>query len=356
MASFVKRVSASGETSWLVTIRLRGHPTTCQTFQRKTDAREWATKTETDMREGRYGRTAEAKRHTLSDLIDRYLREGFQHKPDSYSNQKTQLEWWRAKLGHYALIDITPARIAECKAKLLSETTYRGTARAPSTANRYLAALSDAFTDAAKEWHWTSVNPVQGVKKLSEPRGRTRFLSDVEREALISACRESSLPELLPVVLIALTTGARHGEIMGATWKDVDLRRGLLILRDTKNGDTRSVPLLGEPLEILKERSKVRRLDTDLLFPRIDGEKSISIREAFDAVLKKAAIEDFRFHDLRHTAASYLAMSGATLAEIASVLGHRTLAMVKRYAHLTDQHTAGILTRMHQKYFDRGAS
>ena len=132
---------------------------------------------------------------------------------------------------------------------------------------------------------------------------------------------------------------------MGLRWRDVDLDRGLAIFHKTKNDERRAVPITGRALELIRELSVVRRIDTDLIFVNRWGRARFP-REAWDVARDAAGIADFRFHDLRHTAASYLAMSGATLAEIADVLGHKTLMMVKRYSHLTEAHTRGVLERM----------
>ena len=141
----------------------------------------------------------------------------------------------------------------------------------------------------------------------------------------------------------------------GIVWSDVDFQMGLIRLENTKNNERRSVPLTGLALDIVRDLASVRRIDTDLVFPIKGGRQGLRI--PWEAALKKAEIEDFRFHDLRHTAASYLAMNGATLAEIAEILGHKTLQMVKRYAHLTEQHTSKVVTRMTESIFggvDRG--
>ena len=138
---------------------------------------------------------------------------------------------------------------------------------------------------------------------------------------------------------------------MNLTWDDVDLHRGMAVLNETKNDETRALPITSHALELLKGLSKIRRLDTNLLFPRTDGQKPIDLRSAWDKAIKEACIEDFKFHDLRLSAASYLAMNGATLAEIAEVLGHKTLAMVKRYAHLSEQHTHAVVDRMNKNIF-----
>jgi integrase len=109
--------------------------------------------------------------------------------------------------------------------------------------------------------------------------------------------------------------------------------------------------LTGQALALMGQHAKVRRLDTVLVFPDATGRKPLGIREAFEGAVERAGIIDFRFHDLRHTAASYLAMSGASLAEIAEVLGHKTLAMVKRYAHLSEAHTCSVVERMNRAMF-----
>jgi len=189
------------------------------------------------------------------------------------------------------------------------------------------------------------------VKKSKEPRGRVRFLSDDERKALLQSCKDSDSRNLYAIVVLALSTGMRQGEILGLTWDVVNLKKGQITLHDTKNSETRSVPVTGVALQLLKDHAKVRRLDTTLVFPSRKGDKPADIRSAWLSALDRAGIEDFRFHDLRHTAASYLAMSGATLAEIAEILGHKTLAMVKRYSHFSTDHVSGVISKLDDRMF-----
>jgi integrase len=308
--------------------------------------------TEGAVQEGRHFATAEAKRHTLADLIDRYLADVLPDKRAStIPSQKRQLCWWKAKLGHYALADITPALIAEHRDTLRRGTTKRHTRRANATVKRYLAVLSHAFTMAVEEWHWCDDNPVFKVGKPKEPRGRVRYLCDDERQSLLAACQVSRNPYLYTVVMLALATGARRGELLSLCWPDVDLKRGMLIFHETKNGERRAVPLTGQAFTLMHQHAKVRRLDTTLVFPNSTGKKPLGIGDAFENAVKRTGIKDFRFHDLRHTFASYLAMNGATLAEIAETLGHKTLAMVKRYAHLTEAHTRSVVERMNRAVF-----
>jgi integrase len=367
MATITERTAADGTKSYRVEIRLKGHRPQRATFDRKTDAKRWASQTETAIREGRHFGTTEAKRHTLADLIDRYTKEVLPGKrPTTQTPQQIQLTWWRAKLGHRTLADITPALLAEYRDILRDEPIPSPAKdperagppryRTPATINRFLAVLSHAFTVAVKEWQWTEDNPLLKVTKPKEPRGRVRFLSDDERTRFLSACKASQSPDLYPAVILALSTGARAQEVMGLRWGQVDLNRKVATLHETKNGEVRVLPLAGPALELLRERGKVRRLDTDLVFPgRLNPRNPLDLRTPFETALKVAGITDFHWHDLRHTAASYLAMNGASLAEIAEILGHKTLQMVKRYAHLSEAHTAAVVERMNNRYLKEGA-
>jgi len=343
MASIRKRTNKDGSTSYRVDVRLKGFPPQRATFKRLTDAKSWATNTESAIREGRYFKTTESRKHTLSDAIDRYKDSVLPTKRDQ-RKQKAQLEWWRKELGAYTLADVSPALLGEARDKLAKD-------RGPATVVRYLAALSHVFTIAVKEWGWLEDNPIRRVTKPKEPRGRVRFLSDEEREQLLKACRESKNSNLYTIVVLALSTGMRQGEILNLRWTDVDLNQGRIILHETKNNERRVLPLLGHAKELLIEHAKIRRLDTDLLFPGRNPQKPFFIRSPWMESLKVAQIEDFRFHDLRHSAASYLAMNGATLAEIAEILGHKTLQMVKRYSHFSTDHVSGVISKLDNRIF-----
>src|SRR5262249_41670047 len=128
-------------------------------------------------------------------------------------------------------------------------------------------------------------------------------------------------------------------------------QRQVITLHMTKNGERRVLPLTGHAWDLVQQHAKVRRIDSPFVFPSRNGEKAFDIRRALESALKEAPIREFCFHDLRHTFASYLAMNGASLMEIAELLGHKTLAMVKRYAHLSEAHTAGVVARMNEKIF-----
>lgn len=352
MATIEKRTSSDGKISFRVKVRLKGYPTQSATFERLTDAKRWVQDTESAIREGRHFKTSAAKKHTAKELIERYEKEILPRKPKSIVDQTVQLSWWKENIGAFLLSDITPSLLNEFRGKLLSEPSKRGgIKRTNATANRYFSVLSHCFTVAVKEWEWMHENPVLKISKLPEPRGRVRYLSDDERERLLKVCKESSSPFLYIMTVLAISTGARKMELSGLKWEDVDLNRGLIVLHDTKNKERRSLPLVGICKELMQEHYRNRNQNTELVFPAKNLRQPIDIRTPFETALKKAEIEDFRWHDLRHSCASYLAMNGATLAEIAGVLGHKTLDMVKRYSHISESHTASVVERMSNKIF-----
>ncbi len=353
MATIRERRTKDGDLRYQVVVRLKGHPIQRATFRRKTDAKKWAQDTESAVRQGRHFATVKAKKYTFDALIEKYLAEVLPELADQ-RNRKRQLDWWRSQLGPFVLADITAEVISDFKAQLRKEKVRSGDKRSPATVNRFLAALSHVFTIAQKEWHWVEQNPVFSVAKLDEPAGRVRFLDDHERKDLLKACRDSEDALLYPVVILALSTGARKGEILSLRWPDVDLQRQVAVLRNTKNGETRALPLAGEALKELKSLSKVRRIDVDYVFPGKSPKRPATIDRAWRKSVDTAGVSDFRFHDLRHSCASYLAMNGASLAEIAAVLGHKTLAMVKRYSHLSEQHTMSVVASMNEKIFGDG--
>jgi len=346
MATIEKRTRGT-VTKYRVKVRLKGHPPVDATFDRKTDASRWASATEAAIREGRWFRDAQARRITLAELIDRYRVEHLGSSNARTRGQRAKrLEFWRAELGAYALVDVTPDRINEARSRLQDAA---GRQLAPATANQYVGDLRHVFNVARRDFAIAIANPVAELTKLKEPRGRVRFLSAAERSALLREVANHS-PDLYCITVAALSTGARKGELLNLRVADVDLRRGLLQFDQTKNGERRSVPLVGLALDLIAERLKVRRLDSTLLFPGAKG-APLAIDKAFRAACQRAGIVGFRFHDLRHSAASELAMGGATLAEIAEVLGHKTLQMVRRYTHLTEGHTRAVVERMSARVF-----
>ena len=346
------RAKKDGTMSYKAQVRLKGYPIQTASFSRKTDAQKWMKQTEAAIFEGRHFKTAQSKKHTFKELIERYEREVLPLKPQA--KQESQYAWWKAQLGRYVLADITPALISEYRDKLLHTPTLHGKKRSPGTVLRYLAALSHALTTARDDWGWIEQSPMEKVRKPSPSQGRVRCLSLEEREKLLEACKASSNPFLHTIVVLAISTGMRKSEILTLCWQTVDLEKGRITLHRTKNGERRTIHITGYALQLIKELRANAEESAIYLFPGQNGQKCqkpIDIRSSWETAVKRAGITNFKFHDLRHCAASYLAMNSATLSEISQVLGHKTLAMVKRYSHISEEHTSSVVERMNQSIF-----
>ncbi|KTD25451.1 site-specific recombinase XerD [Legionella lansingensis] len=352
MASIEKRITKEGKVKYLARVRLKGKKPESAIFERLTDARRWASSIESAIHENRHFKTAESKKRTLAELIDRYIEVILPHKSVSMqSAQKKQLLWWKEKAGYHVLADFTSQTISSLREELAKGSTNRGERRTTATVNRYLAALSHALNTAVNEWEWIESNPVLKIKKQPESQGRVRYLDDNERARLLEACMVSANKQLYTIVVLALSTGMRKGEILNLKRRDVFLNEGFVVLEKTKNKERRRVPIIGYAHEVLAQHLKIARLDSNYVFPSKDGKQPIDIKRPWEVAVSKAEISDFRFHDLRHSCASYLAMNGATQRDLMEVLGHKTVQMTKRYSHLSDSHISSVVGSMNEKIF-----
>ena len=284
--------------------------------------------------------------YTVGRLIDLYMRD--YRGRDASLHQR--LAWWAIQFGDMAIQDIDQdvvaylipqikARVPRVYAGIDADGNRifksKGRTVSPATVNRYVAALSALFSFAidarlsAKGW----VHPCRGISRQREDNERVRFLSEQEREALLTSAKTSSWDRLYLLLLMAIVTGARKGNLLGLTWADIDLVRGEATLHRTKNQD-RQVLALTPVLVNELTRLKAGQSERNLIFAsKRCPDQPLNPNHAFQTALKRAKIKDFRFHDLRHTCASYLARSGASTLQVAEVLGHRVLAMAKRYSH-----------------------
>jgi integrase len=209
--------------------------------------------------------------------------------------------------------------------------------KADATINRELQALKHLFNKAIA-WGKAHENPVTKVKLRKEENSRLRFLSEDEENALIMACA----PSLRAVVLAALNTGFRRSELLSLTWQDVDVVRGNMTVQAAyaKNGERRSIPM-NEELRNVLESLKTMRGASERVFLNGNGEPYKLISTVFDEAVARAKITDFHFHDLRHTFASRLIMAGVDLRSVQVLMGHKTINMTLRYAHLSPDHLRG---------------
>lgn len=346
MGTIRENVKKNGERSFHAEVRLKGFSPQRASFRTKSQAKKWVQDTESAIRDGRYNSTAASRRHTVNELIDRFINQ-YLSRDLKYKDQKVLLlKRWQEELGNLFLSDLQPSHLADVRDKLLGENTYKGTRRSPSTANRYLAAFSKALSFGVNELGWMQENPMRKISKPKESRGRDRFLSTGEIERLLGACQESKNKNLYYIVSIALVTGMRYGEIVNLAWQDVDFEGRFLTLHETKNGSRRIIPLTEKLLEIFRACPSYGKGGEEIIFDNgKESKKTMSIRKCFATALKRAGIDNFRFHDLRHTAASHLAMGGATQGELMTILGHRTPTMTRRYAHYSQGHIASVLEK-----------
>ena len=362
MAAIRERKDQNGNVSYQAQVRILGYPPQSKTFLRKTDAKQWAMQTETEIRTGMSIRKNAASTHTVREMLERYRDTVLVDKANGGKDHKTHIAWWVEQLGPYALSEVTTDLVTRSIDKFKKTKTRLGTPPAPATVLRYMMALSHAFTVARKEWNWCESSPVQNVRRPKVNNERTRYLTDAEREALLVACKSSANQDLYLVVLLAISTGMRKGEIMGLRWQDIhtshEQKFTRVHLTKTKNDKARSVLITSPALELLEERrlfevqSKQGKAATGLIFPSEQNpEQPVDLRKSWATALKAAGIEEFRFHDLRHTTASYLAMDGASLLSISKVLGHQTTKMTERYSHLATSHIDEVVRSMNEKKF-----
>lgn len=307
-----------------------------RTFGTRKEAERWARGVE---------RRLTAGKQTLAEAIDTYISD-----PDRELSKyhRKVLDWWRTELGARHLAQLRRGDFVEARDKLRRMLGRRGERLAPATVNWRMAAISAVLT-AALEREWIPANPAR-MERLPEKNGRERLLDADERARLLEACQASDEPCLYPLVVTAMLTGARAGELRRLIWRDVDLDDGRARLWKTKNGGRRSVPVRGRALDLLKALGEGKSPDAPVFVDR-HGRGPFEYAESWTRARALARVTDVRFHDLRHLAASELAMAGATLRELQEVLGHSSAAMTKRYTHFIETHFAGLGDRLNDRLF-----
>jgi len=193
----------------------------------------------------------------------------------------------------------------------------------------------------AVEWELLEESPMAGIRFLRENNARTRYLSLEESQRLIASC---IAPHIRALVTVALHSGMRLGEILNLCWQDLDFASGFILVRDSKNGESRHVPM--DAILSALFRSYPRRLGTDLVFSSSSGGRIVDVRTGFRNACKRAGLIDLHFHDLRHTFASQFVMAGGDLYILKEILGHKSLAMTTRYSHLSPTYKIRAIDRM----------
>ena len=315
MAYFRKRSGA-----WEASIEKKGFPRISRTFDTKGEAEIWAATVESEIGRGVYVSRKEAENTTLSEALDRYEREISSSKK-GHRREKTRILIWKTHpLAKRFLASIRGSDMASYR----DERVKAG--YASNTIRLELAIVSHLFEIARKEWGMEGLhNPVKSIRMPSPPAGRDRRLQPGELEKLLECLSE----EMNQVVRFALETAMRRGEIAGMTWDMVDLKKRIVTLPETKNGQKRIVPLSSVAVIILKERLNARRIDGKVWDIGLDA-----ISQDFAKACRKVGISGLHFHDLRHEATSRLFEKGFDTMEVRTITGHKTLQMLARYTHL----------------------
>lgn len=216
-----------------------------------------------------------------------------------------------------------------------------------ATCNRYIGIIKASFSKAC-DWNLISEQRLKNIRKVKLLKGenkRLRYLSKEEIDRLLSNCDR----HLYPIVFTALHTGMRKSEILNLKWSQVDLKNGIILLDKTKNFERREIPMSDSLKALFRQLHSQRRLDTDYVFVNQDtGKRYTDLKRSFNTACRKAGIQDFHFHDLRHTFASHLVMSGADLKTVQELLGHKSLTMTLRYSHLSQAHKREALKALEQ--------
>ncbi len=322
----IQKIHRSKGVVYRVLIRKKGFKSITKVFSSKRMAVQFANRVESS-NEALLAFGGENKtKLSLGDVSAEYLAK--EYKGKDCKKQSNKLNFWVKSIEIKPISDITTRDVSEAMLKL-----PRGLANA--TVNRYKSALSVVFRYACRQYN-LPLNPVGLIPSKPEDNHRVRYLSTLERKRLLSACEDAAWPKLYLLVLIAITTGARRGELLGLKWSDIDFERHTAYVQTTKNGQPKVLPLTND---VIKKLSKFRLQGSSLIFnSEIKLDKAFCFNKQWKKALNEAEVDNFRFHDLRHTTASYLAMSGASLLEIADVLGHKQIQMTKRYAHLCIDH------------------
>jgi len=275
----------------------------------------------------------EPKRMIFDKLCDEYLQFSKANKrPRSHIRDITSIKSLKQSFSNMLITEIAAQNLEVHKNRRHDEVK-------PATINREISCVKHMFTKAI-EWGYLTGNPFQSVKKFKEPPGRLRHLSEEEIQSLVNHCNGQTRH----IVIIALNTGMRRGEILNLTWGDINMKQRFINVRESKNNEIRTIPINDMLYKSLQEIGP--QMPLQYVFTNDNGKPLSTIKTGFRAALKRAGITDFRFHDLRHTFASLLVMAGADIRTIQELLGHKDIKMTMRYSHLSTAHLRDTVNKL----------
>lgn len=287
-----------------------------------------------DAIEGRHFNVRNQGRTPFSEFAQVYMQRSISLLK-SAKTERDRVNFWIREFGNRPIGQITRAELQDWQAR------KRQTCK-PATVNRIMGRLRHMFNRAV-DWELLAESPMKGIRFLPENNARLRYLSLEECNTLIEAC---IAPHMRAIVTIALHTGMRSGEIRNLQWKDLDFDTGFLIVRDSKNGQARHVPMDSTVSAVL--RAWPHRSGSEYVFTNYMGGRIGWLQTGFGNALARAGFTDLHFHDLRHTFASQWMMAGGDLYVLKAILGHKSIAMTQRYAHLSPSYKKAMVGRMEQ--------
>ncbi len=326
-----------GDFQWEAQIRRKGHPHLSKTFELKKDAEDWARDIERDMRRGLFIDRRESETTTLLEMLKKYEEEVTPRKK-SKDRELTRITKWKThKLANYSLASIKPKDIASFRDE------RRKLKLAENTIRLDIAFISSVFEHCRKDWGIEVENPCRKIKLPSGSKKRERRVSDSEIEGLLKF-----LPKAMPrtkntneLIELSIETGMRQSEVLSIEWNDVHTKEKYIQLDDTKSGDPRQVPLSPKAIKILEgmvrpiKSERVFKVTQDALIRGFNLACKLSIEDKKDDKdIKFGFMDNLKFHDLRHEAASRWA-SRLESHELCKMFGWKTMQMALRYYHPT---------------------
>jgi integrase len=299
MATLQVRTAKDGTRSYRCRVQRRGYPVQSATFPTKQEAQRWGQMVEGEIATGRHFAPKPTSMTFAEFLVQYQAVIQAQKTPETQRNQASTLQHWHSVLGYKLLSEITPRDLAEQRDVLLKT-------KKASTVVHQLRVLSAVFTAAVKDFAVLETNPMFKVMMPSQSQGRVRYLSREKRERLLRACQASRNAHLYGLVLCAISTGMRCGELLNIRYGDCDLERGIIHLERIKTKRRRDVPLTGKALEMLRAMSQGHS-PAEYVFPATNRQAPFrSYRKAWEFARKRAEIENYHFHDNHHSTGSYL--------------------------------------------------
>jgi len=325
MATIRKR-----QDKWQVQVRRTGSQSFSKSFTRKSDAQIWARRMEANADTCNFGPDpASLYKITFGDLMQRYLEEVTPRKKGGAIEAIVVRALQRHKIASLCLAELTPERLSKYRDERLE--TVQG-----STVVRQFVIFQHILKIAKVEWNIPLPNnPAAMIQKPPQNRPRKRRLNPGDYESLLNASRQSKAWHIWPLIELAIETGMRRGELLKATWDDLDIQGRKLTLRDTKNGDDRTIPLTRKAVDILGSLPRT----SERIFPVTP----VAVRQAWERLRNRAGLRDLNFHDLRHEAISRFFEMGLSVPEVALISGHKDYRMLARYTHLRADDVVGKL-------------